>query len=309
MSSLDAAHDAALQRIADMPPISVEGDRIVEGDAGTSTPATPAGNEPTPAATPADQPVDSFTKLDPNTLPPELRPFYTSMQADYTRKMQEAAPFRSLAGELGLEAGDLRQAAELYTALQDPNQLVQFHSELSAALEQAGLSPAQAAAAATDHIQNVQAGGQTSTDPQWSDDPEERRIQELEARLASFEQSQQQQAEQLRREQMQMALVSEMNRQESIIRETHPDWSQGDIDAVYELSAFYGGSLLDAANRFEGVVSDRVARILNGKGAVSSDPAHAPLPPAVPGVTQPKSFGDDLEAAHEAAMAAARLLP
>lgn len=307
MSSLEAGHEAALQRIADMPPISVEGDRIVsEEGPGTSTPATPAGNEPA-AATPADQPEDSFTKLDPNTLPPELRPFYTSMQADYTRKMQDAAPYRSLASELGLEASDLRQAAELYTALQDPNQLVQFHSELSDALVQAGLSPAQAAQAATEHIENVQAGGQPDT--QWSDDPEERRIQELEARLASFEASQQQQAEQLRREQMQMALVSEMNRQESVIKEAHPDWTQDEIDAVYELSAFYGGSLIDAAARFDDVLSSSVARILNGKGAVATNPAHAPLPPAVAGLVEPKGFGDNLEAAHEAALKAASLLP
>lgn len=306
MSSLEAGHAAALEAIKDLPPITVEGNRIVsEEGPGTTPSATPTGSEP--AATPADQPADSFTKLDPNALPPELRPYYTSLQADYTRKMQEAAPYRQLAGDLGLEPGDLRQAAELYSALQDPNQLVQFHGELSAALEQAGLSPAAASQAATEHIQTVQAGGDPNT--QWSDDPEERRIQELEARLNRYEESQQAQAEQARREQMQMALVSEMNRQESVLREQHPDWTQNDIDAVYELSAFYGGSLLDAGNRYETVVSDRVARILNGKGTVASDPAHSPLPPALAGITQPKGFGDDLEAAHEAAMAAARLLP
>src|SRR5690349_20437400 len=134
MSSLEAGHAAALEAIKDLPPITVEGNRIVsEEGPGTTLSATPTGSEP--AATPADQPEDSFTKLDPNALPPELRPYYTSLQADYTRKMQEAAPYRQLAGDLGLEPGDLRQAAELYSALQDPNQLVQFHGELSAALE------------------------------------------------------------------------------------------------------------------------------------------------------------------------------
>lgn len=306
MSSLEAGHEAALLRIADMPPISVEGDRIVtEEGPGTSTPATPTGiATPGEAATPTE---DSFTKLDPNALPPELRPYYTSMQADYTRKMQEAAPFRSLADDMGLGADDLRQAAELYSALQDPNQLVQFHSELSAALEATGLSPAAAAEAATEHIQTVQAG--TPPGQQWSEDPEERRIQELESRLTRFEQSEQERNEQFRREQMQMALVSEMNRQEGIIREAHPDWSQDDIDLTYELSAFYGGSLLDAASRIDERVNDRVTRILNGKGAIATNPAHTPPPPAIAGITQPKGFGDDLDAAHEAALTAARLLP
>lgn len=231
------------------------------------------------------------------------------MQADYTRKTQEIAPTRQLQSELGLEGNDLRQAAELYAALQDPQQLVQFHGELTAALEANGLTPAQAQAAATQHIAETTQGGH---DQSWSEDPEERRIQELESRLASFEQSQQAQQENLRREQMQMALVAEMNRQESIIREQHannPNFGQTDIDAIYEMSAFYGGNLLDAERRYSEIVSEKVAQILNGKGAVAANPAHSPLPPALSGVTQPQSFGDNLEAAHKAALAAAKLLP
>ena len=105
-----------------------------------------------------------------------------------------------------------------------------------------------------------------------------------------------------------MAFIGEMNRQESVVREAHPDWTQSDIDATYELSAFHGGSLVDAAARYEEIVSDRIARILNGKGAVAADAAHAPLPPALSGITRPQKFGS-LEEAHKAAMQAAKLLP
>lgn len=34
---------------------------------------------------------DTFTKIDPSTLPPELQPVYKSMQGDYTRKTQAVA--------------------------------------------------------------------------------------------------------------------------------------------------------------------------------------------------------------------------
>jgi hypothetical protein len=229
------------------------------------------------------------------------------MQGDYTRKMQEAAPFRQLGNETGLDVDGLRNAAELYSALQDPNQLVQFHGELTAALQAQGLSPAEATAAATQHVTEVAAGG-SGTQGEWVD-PEEQRFQGLESRIAQFEQAQAQQQANAEAERMQMALVGEMNRQESLVREQHPDWTQNDIDAIYELAPFYGGMLTDAANRYDEIVSDRVTRILNGKGAVASNPAHAPLPPAIAGVTQPQGFGDDLDAAHKAAMAAARLLP
>lgn len=270
---------------------------------GTTPEVTPTGAEQEGAAT--TEQVDSFTKLDPNALPAELRPYYESMQADYTRKTQEVAPYRQLAQETGLDVAGLRQSAELYGALQDPQQLVEFYGELTNALQAQGLTPAQADAAATQHIANVQSGGQEDL----SLDPEEQRIQALEAKLATWEQTQQQQREALQREQMQVALVSEMNRMENVVKETHPDWGQEEIDAVYELSAFYGGNLIDAATRLDEITSNRVAKILNGKGAAAANPALTPLPSAVSGLSRGTEFGGDLNAAHKAAMAAAKLLP
>src|SRR5690242_10753259 len=67
------------------------------------TPATPEGEITTEAATDAP---DSFTKLDPNSIPEEARPFYDSMLSDYTRKTQEAAPWRKLGEELGVDSPD-----------------------------------------------------------------------------------------------------------------------------------------------------------------------------------------------------------
>jgi hypothetical protein len=142
-------------------------------------------------------------------------------------------------------------------------------------------------------------------------DPEERRVAELEARLSRFEE-QQRAEEAARAEQMrQAAFVAEMNRQESLIREQHkddPTFTQADVDAIYELSAFYGGSLVDAHQRYMDIVSDRVARILSGKGAVASDPSFTPAPAAVSGVTRPTKFAD-VDEAHKAAMDLVRRMP
>jgi hypothetical protein len=290
----DAMHQAGLAAAAALPPDPSEG--------ATPAVATPEGAQTEQGATTED--TQPFTKLDPNALPPEVRPYYESMQSDYTRKTQEAAPFRSLAEETGLDVEGLRQAAELYQTLKDPTALVQFHGELSKALQENGLTPAQAEAAATAHIVENQGGGED-----LSLDPEERRIQDLEAKLARFEQGQADQAEQARQAQMQAALVSEMNRMEGVVREQYPTFDQDDIDLAYELSPFYGYNLIDAANRLDATVNARVTRILGGKGSVASNPAHAPLPPATAAVTAGQDFGDNLEAAHKAAMAYVKNLP
>lgn len=227
------------------------------------------------------------------------------MQGDYTRKTQEIAPVRQLQEELGLDQDGLRQAAELYSALQDPQQLVSFYNELTSALEANGLSPAQAAQAATETIQGATQPGE---DPALMD-PEERRLAELEARLASFEKQQVDADAQRQREAQQMAFVAEMNRQESLVRETYPNWTQEDIDQVYASSNGGNISLMEAASNLAAYTASKVSRILEGKGAVAAGAAHTQLPPAVAGTTRPQGFGDDLDAAHRAALEAARLLP
>lgn len=303
MSALDAGHAAALEAIKDMAPVvSTGGDGLQTPEPGTTPTTTPEGTQSAEGTTDPD----SFTKLDPNALPPELQPFYRSMQGDYTRSKQEIAPFRGIAEETGLDADGLRSAAELYAALQDPQQLVQFHSELTNALMESGLSPAEAQAAATEHIT-----GAPAADPLEGLDPEERRVAELEARLARFEEQQRADAESRAEQMRQAAFVAEMNRQEQLIKDQHkddPTFTQADLDFIYELSAFYGGSLVDAHDRYMDGVSDRVARILSGKGAVASSPAFTPAPPAVPGVTRPQKFAD-VDEAHKAAMELVRRMP
>lgn len=277
--------------------------RALPADGTTPTEVTPQGEGTGAAATTE---VDSFTRLDPSSIPAELRPYYDSMQADYTRKTQAIAPFRQLSEQSGLDVAGLSQAAELYSALQDPQALVEFHSELTTALEAQGLTRAEAQGVATQHIIDTQ-GGQPVEQGEYVD-PEEARIRAMEQRLAGFEQANAAAAEAQRMERLQMNLVAEMNRQEMIVKEAHPQWDQEDIDAVYEISAFYGGDLVQAANRFDDIISSRISKILNGKGAAAANPALAPVGVGA-ATSRPMSFGSDLNAAHKAAMEAARQLP
>ena len=137
---------------------------------------TPQGSD-TPGATP-DAPAvepsveDSFTTIDPNQLPPELQPIYKSLQADYTRKTQEAAAWRKLGDETGMDADSLRQASELYSKLSDPSNWPALHAELTEALQEQGLSPAAAHAEASRQMEEATTPVGPSPLDALADDPE-----------------------------------------------------------------------------------------------------------------------------------------
>ncbi|WP_457641451.1 hypothetical protein [Persephonella sp.] len=74
-------------------------------------------------------------KLDPNKIPPELIPFYKSMQADYTRKTQALAQERKIVENLLDNA--LSNPAIAQQLMNDPNfvQTAQQHPELAQKLQ------------------------------------------------------------------------------------------------------------------------------------------------------------------------------
>lgn len=66
-----------------------------QAEVSTGTPDSQNGQAATQAqSAPAEE---SFSSIDPNTLPPELQAAYKSMQADYTKKTQSIAEFRKKA--------------------------------------------------------------------------------------------------------------------------------------------------------------------------------------------------------------------
>jgi hypothetical protein len=70
-------------------------------------------------------------KLDPNKLPPELVPFYKSMQADYTRKTQALAEERKLIERVLDKVVGHPELAKQVAEVQEFNALLQKHPDLA----------------------------------------------------------------------------------------------------------------------------------------------------------------------------------
>jgi hypothetical protein len=241
---------------------------------GATEPAVPAAEQPEPAV------EDSFTTIDPSQLPQELQPIYKSLQADYTRKTQEAAAWRKLGEETGLDPDTLRTSAELYSKLSDPSNWPALHAELTEALQEQGLSPAAAHAEATRQMEEAApAATPSSLDALVEQDPElaplVEHVKRAEARAEALERQLQERDERAQQQAEYMAMVGELQRQESAIRgmtksDGTPIYSQEDIDFMYELSTFHNGNLLQAQQRFEEMKGRWALGYINSKESVSN---------------------------------------
>ena len=225
--------------------------------------ATPQGADGSEGATQED----SFSKFDPNSLSPELRQVYASMQGDYTRKMQEIAPWRGLQEELGIASPDeIRQAAELYAHLQDQNNLAEFVRRATEAL---GLG--QPAPAATPSAEPANELDDLEFDSA-------KLIKPLEEKLAALQQRLDQQAQNEEVERAYYARVGEVVRQEALLAEQNPHWQEDDWTALYTLAPAFEGDLVQTANALESFASARLANYVSGKIGTAEQPGLQPAP-------------------------------
>lgn len=213
----------------------------------TATIAQPEVNQ-VPTATP--EVPESFTQIDPTTLPPELQATYKSMLADYTRKTQEVAPLRK-AFE-GIEMDDFQAAREAYEFYQNLNSDADFAKNIYGQLGEA----------LKDYIDTPNA--EVVSDPDLDADPHDAKVAELDARLKNFEEMQRFQAG-----------AAELQRQEMAVRSQHNDWGDADFEAVYEIAQAYDGNLLQAATRYDAMKNQVISAYLTSKANV--DPALAPV--------------------------------
>jgi len=248
-----------------------------EVDAGTTGQAPPA--------------PDSFSNIDPNALPPELRAQYANMQGAFTKRMQELSETARMYEHIGDPEVAVR-GVELMKALEEDPVFV--HQQLSSWLEAQGMSPGEASAAAAE----IQSGNEF--DPSGEDEygvPESlrRELDELK--------SWRQQEESLRAEQ---AYMSELQREEMAIRQSNPNFTDDDVNAVYELAFAHGGSLLRAETAYKQLQDRWAASYMNQKAAV---PAGLNQPGTTGSAQTPQKFDrlDDpgVEKAALAALAAA----
>lgn len=216
--------------------------------------------------------TDTFDggKFNPDELPEELQPGWKQLQAAFTQRTQELAEQRKQFD--GIDAAEARQAVELYQALQDPNYLVQFHSQLSEALQAQGLTAAQADAQAAQELgttqpQVAQAGDTLAalrSDPELA--PLADLVQQSQNDLRQMQQAFAAERQQREVEQMELAIAGELMRQEAVLREQ--GFKDAHITRVKEMAAFHDGSLLDAAESFKSLREETLTEYLESKQSV-----------------------------------------
>lgn len=267
-------------------------DSAIAADTASKSPEAPSSAVETGATTdsqgqtPGEYQADSFTNVDPSTLPPELQVIYKNMQGDYTRKTQAVAPYLKLQEQYGPEFDPSRveQSLEFVTALEtDPDFARAVYDQLHSVLDEAGLLEAAAEAGLV-----PEAG---SLDDQFVDEesPLAREVQELKAWKAEQENHAQEQA-----------LAAHIQRQEMALREENPSWGDSDWDAVYQLAFAHGGDLFAAGQTYEALQTRLLENYIQKKADVPSGVSTVvggqyAAPPA-------EGFGEDLNAAHKAAM-------
>jgi hypothetical protein len=220
-----------------------------------------------------------FTHIPDEALSPEMLAVKRAMQADYTRKTQEVAPFRKLAQEFGVESPDeLRERLEIQRQLSDPQNWPKLHEELTTYLQSQGLSPraAQDAAAVT---LGQATGGIGPADDDYVDGEDDygdgglppalqQRLDQMEKQQNELIQMMYQREQQAQQEAEMAQLAQHLTRQENEIRAKYRD-SWGDkaddyIETVYDLSGDNGDLSVGLA-RLETILGYDASRYLVGK--------------------------------------------
>jgi hypothetical protein len=280
---------------------------------GETAPVQPqAQPEQTPApAAPVDTPPNLFegTPVNPDQLPAELQPLAKQLQAAYTQKTQTLAEERKQWTALGTPE-EVSQAVELYTRISNPTNWPQLHSDLSDLMQQYGMSPAQAAAEATTAIAEAADAGLAVPElDSLGDDPElaplYKTLQQQQAEIAAIKAERQGELtarqEQEQAERLQQAIEGELIRQTNAIMTANPQYGEGDLDAITELSSFYGGNLIQAQQRYENLRAEWVGRYVDQKQSVASAQGVHPAPAGAPVANQwtehetVKAASDDIE--------------
>ena len=282
-------------------------------------PETPESVETEAEVVSEDTP--SFTHITDEAIlngeigPQELLAYKRAMNADYTRKTQEAAPWRKLGEATGVQSPEeLQAAAELYAQLQNPANLPQFHAELAAHMERYGMTPAQASQAAAEQLAAVSPAEDytgyeedegTGVSPQVI-----AMLKQQQDQIAKLTQAFTQQQQETALTAQQHAIAEHLTRQEAQIVETSQaggssGYTPEEIEAIYSMMGT-DGNLVAAAQRFDSLVGAGVQRYLGQKMSASETTPHAATGNQVLSTEPEKHMTWD--EAHKAAMAHVELL-
>lgn len=233
--------------------------------------ATPESVE-SQTESPQQAPTDtSFIdeNFDPSSLPPELQPGYKQMQGHFTRRMQEIKAQEEQYAQFG-DPQEIAQAVELRNVLRDPSNYKQLHQELSEYLgASTGATPQEASQEAHRQLENATQPqpGLAPSLAQLDDEfePVKTEFARLQGELASMKTEFNTYKEQREAQELELALVGEIQRQVGTLRQQRPDYTDQDIDGIFELSTFYNGDIQQAQKRYDDIFTDRMSRYLASK--------------------------------------------
>lgn len=228
-------------------------------------------------------------KFNPDDLPPELQSGWKQLQAEFTRKTQELAAERQQFEALG-DPESIQQAIDLYNRIGDPTNWQQLHSELTQAMQGMGMSPLEAAQAASEAIAQAPAPAVGDTAEFEGLDPEvaslAQQLKQTRSELDQFKQGFQEQLAAQEAERQYIQAVTEMQKMEASIREAHPTWGDDKIETAYELSSFYNGNLAQGAARLEAVLASERELYLAQKSGAMEDSTRTPATTFAPDATK-----------------------
>ncbi|MCZ2109496.1 MAG: hypothetical protein LC118_08005 [Dehalococcoidia bacterium] len=295
----EMSHEEAVQALQDAAAIDPDfGGTPPAPEQAQPTPvATPEGEKPNPAEQPAPEasdPVaqpeaqDSETFFNPDALDPALIPAWKQLQAAYTQKTQSLAEQRKQLEALG-GPEVVAEAVELYSRISDPANWPQLHAELSEAMQEAGLTPAQADALAAEELQR-QATGSSSLDGLNLDDPDiaplASALKEQSAQVQSLRQmvealtgdlSMRAESEALERQQQEHAM--KIRNDLMSIKASRPDYDDDDLRAIIERAPFFNDDIHAAQASYEADIARRLDRYFASKEAAKT-PSIQPQPGA-----------------------------
>lgn len=284
---LAALGDAGRSEFGDEPaPQQAEASTTPEG----ATDAAPEAQVQAEAqVAPESEQTEAFDggKFNPDELPPELQAGWKQLQAAFTQKTQELAAERQQFEALG-DPEAVQQAIDLYNRIGDPTNWQQLHAELTQAMQGMGMTPFEAQQAATEAM--TQQPAAPATDQFEDMDPEmaslAKQLQETRSELDQFKQGFQEQLMNQEAERQYIQAVTELQKQEAAIREAHPSWGDDKIEAAYQLSSFYNGSLAQGAARLEQVLAAERELYLSQKAGAMDDSTRTPATAFSPDTTK-----------------------
>lgn len=224
---------------------------------------------------------------------------YRSMLGDYTRKTQELAEERKQFE--GIDPRAAREAYEFLSRLQsDGDFAVQVHADLTRALQESGLTPAQAAEEATRQVE----AAAPSVD--WEDlgiDPSNPLVQTIEGLQKSNAELTAWREQQIRDAQRE-AVIRDIERQDQALRHSNPDYSDQDFDGIYKIAAALDGDLIQAEAYYRGLKDRILGDYVESK--TRTPQGVAPVAPGTP--SEPPKVYASTDEAHPDAVERLRML-